>query len=141
MSYLAEHIAGVLALDSDRPAIFFKDTVATWRDLRRLAEALKVKLDELGLPEAAGVGCLLRNRPQHYAAVLGVVIGERCVTTLNPVMPDKKVADDIRSLKPPVVVAGAEDWEREEVRQAAKEVGAAGVLLREDGSFEIELVP
>lgn len=141
MSYLAEHIGGVLALDSERPAIFFKDQVASWRDLGRLAAALKSRLDALGVPEAAGVGCLLRNRPPHFAAVLGVIIGERCVTTLNPVMPDKKVADDIRALKPPVVVAGAEDWAREEIRQAAQDVGAAGILLREDGSFEIEAVP
>ena len=141
MSYLADRISGVLAIDDSHPAIYFKDEVFSWGYVRGVAEALRDKLGELGLGEAAAVGCLLRTRPPHFAAILGVLIGERCVTTLNPIMPDERLADDIRSLRPPVVVGAADDWARTAVRDAVAEVGAAGLLLTGDPANPVAAVP
>jgi len=141
MSYLATQIAGVLALDSEKPAVIFKDRRVSWREIKRTAEALRKTLDQLGVPEAGGVGVMLRNRPQNYAAILGVVIGERCVVTLNPVMPDNKVAADIRNLKPSVVVASPDDWAREEILAAAREIGAVGIVLGDGEDFDIKAQP
>jgi long-chain acyl-CoA synthetase len=141
MSYLADRIAAVLTVDETRPALFFKDQVYSWGDVRRMAEGLKTKLDELGLGEAAGVGCLLRTRPEHYAAILGVTLGERCIVTLNPIMPDERLAEDIRAMRPPVVVGAADDWARPAVVQAAHDIGAAGLLLTGDPAAPIASVP
>ncbi len=141
MSYLAKQIAGVLALDSVEPAVHFKDRAVTWRDVRRTAEGLRKKLDDLGLPAAAGVGVMLRNRPQNYSAILGVIIGERCVITLNPIMPDNKVAADIRKLKPSVVVASPDDWARQDIVAATREIGAVGLVLGDNLDFEIKVHP
>jgi len=141
MSYLATQIAGVLALESDKPAVIFKDRKISWREVNRTAGALKAKLDGLGVPKAGGVGVMLRNRPQNYAAILGVVTGERCVITLNPIMPDNKVAADIRNLKPSVVVASPDDWARDEIVAAAREIGAVGIVLGDGADFDIKLQP
>jgi acyl-coenzyme A synthetase/AMP-(fatty) acid ligase len=70
-----------------------------------------------------------------------VIIGERCVTTLNPVMPDDRLAEDIRALRPPVVVGAADDWARPAVREAVVEIGAAGILLTDDPANPVAAVP
>jgi acyl-CoA synthetase (AMP-forming)/AMP-acid ligase II len=90
---------------------------------------LNAKLDALELPQGAAIGCVLRNQPGQIGALLGVLVGERCVVTLNPVIPDEKLADDIRRQKPPVIVANAQDWAREPVRRAAQDIGALGLLV------------
>src|SRR5438067_1677830 len=109
MSYLADQITQVPALDPARPAILFKDEVWTWGDVGGLAQALKARLDELGLKEADCVGILLRTRPPQYSAILGVIMGERCVLTLNSLMPDDKLGDDILEMRPSVILGEADD--------------------------------
>ena len=141
LSYIAEQTKAVLDLDPSRLALEYEDAVWTWGDMRAIVRSLNEKLDGLGLPEAAGVGCLLRNRPPHMGALWGVIVGERCVVTLNPVMADEKIAADIRKMRPPVVVGSADDWDRGAVAEAAREVGAAGLLLTGDKADPVAFVP
>ena len=141
MSYLADQITQVLALDPGRPAILFKDEVWTWGDVGGLAQALKGKLDELGLAEADCVGLMLRNRPPQYSAILGVVMGERCVLTLNSLMPDDKLSQDIFEMRPKVVVGDPEDWARPGVVEAVRKLGAAGVQVSGDRAAPVSMVP
>ena len=141
MSYLSDKISGFLSLESDKTAVIFEGHDYSWRQIASAANSLKKNFDDLGVPSGSGVAIVLRNRPQIYAAVLAVIIGDRCVFTLNPIMPNKKVAADIRHLRPSVVVALAEDWEREEVFAAAQEIGATGIVLGEGPTFGVSLHP
>jgi acyl-coenzyme A synthetase/AMP-(fatty) acid ligase len=74
----------------------------------------------------------LRTRPTGHSAILGVIIGERCIVTLNPLIPDDKLADDIRAMRPPVVVGDFDDWARPAIVEAVRDIGAAGILLTGD---------
>ncbi|MBV9508820.1 MAG: acyl--CoA ligase [Caulobacteraceae bacterium] len=140
MSYIAEQISAVLAIDETKPALLFGDDVYSWGDVRRLAEALKARLAALGLGEGAPVGCLLRNRPPQFAAILGVLTAESCVVTLNPLMPDERLAEDILAMRPPVVVGDADDWARPAVKAAVAKIGAAGVLLTGEREAPLAMV-
>ncbi|NLR73417.1 long-chain fatty acid--CoA ligase [Novosphingobium sp. ERN07] len=66
------------------------------------------------------------------AAIVDVIITERCIVTLNPMLPDENLANDIRALKAPVILALAEDWARSEVRAAALESQALYIELPAD---------
>jgi long-chain acyl-CoA synthetase len=141
LSYLAEQIRAVLDLDPSRPSIYFQDQVWTWGDLRAIGQGLNAKLEGLGLGQAASIGCLLRTRPPHVGALLGVLAGERCITTLNPVMPDEKIAADIRKIRPSVVVGSSDDWDRPAVLAAVRDIGAAGIVLTGDRSAPVAFHP
>ena len=41
---------------------------------------------------------LLRNRPGHVAAIVAVLSADRCLVTLNPILPDQKLFADIAGL-------------------------------------------
>jgi acyl-CoA synthetase (AMP-forming)/AMP-acid ligase II len=56
-------------------------------------------------------------------------MGDRCILTLNPMLPDKKVAADIGKLRPYAIIAADEDWARGDIAAAAREVGAVGIDL------------
>jgi len=140
VSYLSDHIKAVLKIDPPRMAIQFEDVDWSWGDLAKVAGGLDQMLDQLGLGEAEGIGCLLRNRPPHVATIWGVIMGDRCIVTLNPVMPDDKIANDIRKMRPPVVVGARDDWERPAIVDAAREVGAAGIVLTGDKAKPLEWV-
>src|SRR5579875_3394141 len=93
---------------SDNVAIVYRDLQWTWGDVSRAADAVVAALDSLSLPDGARVGVVLRNRPQHVAAVLAVISSGRCVTTLNSMQPADRLAADIAVNEVPVVIADAE---------------------------------
>ncbi|HUO12291.1 MAG TPA: long-chain fatty acid--CoA ligase, partial [Caulobacteraceae bacterium] len=95
----------------------------------------------LGLPKGAQIGCVLRNKPLPCGAMLGIVALDDCVVTFNGLLPDEKLADDIRKANAPVVVASAVDWDRTEFVEAVRAIGAAGLLLTGDLSNPVESVP
>lgn len=132
MSYLGGQIRAVVKIDPARAAFISRDGERTWADVDHAMSALNAKLDELGLPEATPIGCLLRNKLPHVSAVLGVLAGERCVLTLNPALGEAKLKADIIAQNPPVIVAAEEDWGREAVREGVKEIGAAAIVLTND---------
>ena len=55
-----------------------------------------------------------------------------CVVTLTGLLPDEKLADDIRTANAPVVVASVDDWDRPAIVAAAQSIGAAGLSLTGD---------
>jgi len=140
MSYIAEQILAAISIDETRTALLFKDETHTWGDVKRLVTEFNHTLDSLNVGEAAPIGCLLRTRPAHFETILGVVAGERCIVTLNPLMPDDKLAEDIVAMAPPVVVGDADDWARPAVVEAVRQIGAAGILLTGDRQAPVALV-
>ncbi|OBJ06647.1 AMP-dependent synthetase, partial [Mycobacterium sp. 1482292.6] len=57
----------------------------------------------------AEVGMLLRNRPGHVAALLGVLLGGGTVVVINPARGDERTRADIAGLRLPVIVGEAND--------------------------------
>ncbi len=94
-----------------------------------MAGPLDALLRGAGLAEGAAVGVLLRNRPPHVAALLGLLAGRRCLVTLNPIQGATRLAQELHSLRLAAVVAASEDWGVPGLARAAREAGSAALVL------------
>lgn len=101
---LIQRIAGVLELQPDAPAIEFESQWFSWRELGDAAG----RIQALTRP-GAQVGILLRNRPAHVAAFLGVLLGGGCVVVINPSHGEDRIRADLDALALPVVVGEPDD--------------------------------
>ncbi|MDH0426651.1 class I adenylate-forming enzyme family protein [Stutzerimonas stutzeri] len=126
---LGERIRAVLALEPDKGAFEFKSEWHSWGDVAAEMAQIEALLDAAGLGEGAAVGILLRNRPAHVAAVLQILASKRCVVALNPFQTAAKVADDLRKLQLPALIADVDDWQVAEIRAAVEEVGSQGIAI------------
>ncbi|MBW8814224.1 MAG: long-chain fatty acid--CoA ligase [Caulobacterales bacterium] len=138
MAGLSDLVRGVLRLEPQANAMEFEGRWRTWGDLDRVVVGLDAALAEAGLGAGTRVAGLLRNNPLTAAAILGVVTGDRCIVTLNPSLPDDRLAADIRVLQPPAIVGLARDWARPAVIEAAREIGCLGLALTDDGVRPVE---
>lgn len=141
MSKLGEMLNGVLEIDPKADAIEFEHAWWSWGDLRRIGQAVDAALNAAGLGASARVGGLMRNRPELAAALIAIIGADRCVVTLNPSLPDDRLAGDISGLAPPAIIAFARDWERPAVREAARAIGCLGLELTCDLAAPVRIVP
>lgn len=102
MHPLSRRIADVLALRPDEAAIEYNSHWSTWRQVAELSN----RIASVGETE---VGMLLRNRPAHVAALLGVLLGGGTVVTINPSRGDDRTRGDIAALNLPVVIGDPDD--------------------------------
>ncbi|OBH16926.1 class I adenylate-forming enzyme family protein [Mycolicibacter sinensis] len=100
---LSARIAAVLALQPDAPAVEYAGQWFSWAQVgvmaRRIAE----------LTCGGKVGILLRNRPPHLGALLGVLLGGGCVVVINPARGDDRTRADIAALKLPLIIGEPDD--------------------------------
>lgn len=140
MSKLATIVDGVLGVDPSADALEFNKDWWTWGDLSRIGTALDAALTAAGLGASTRVAGMMCNRPEVAAALLKIISSDRCVVTLNPSLPDDRLAQDILGLKPPVIFGVAKDWARPAVIAAAKQIGCLGLELTEDKVDPVRLV-
>ena len=126
---IADHFNKVIRLKPQEPAIEFRATWYTWGELAGIVDGINAILDNVGIGRDEGVAMVLRNRPAHVAALLSGFINHRCIVTMNPMQPLEKVLEDIGTLRTRAVIADAEDWQREGMRQLATEVGCVAIQL------------
>src|SRR3990170_9054228 len=107
---LSQRLRKVLEIDPSSVAIEFEDESWSWGDLRRTIDAVTSLMQENGVRAHAAVGLMLRNRPPHLCALLGVLTNERCVVTINPLLPPKRLIEDVESLNLECIIAGPDDW-------------------------------
>jgi long-chain acyl-CoA synthetase len=141
VSSLGEAVRGAMVRDPAAPAIRYDGEWTTWGELAGIANALEAHFARLGLPPGAQIGCILRNKPLPCGAMLGIVALDSCVVTFNGLLPDGKLADDIRAANAPVVVATADEWDRPAIVEATRAIGAAGLSLTGDAMSPVESVP
>jgi long-chain acyl-CoA synthetase len=127
---LAERIRTVLSLEPDADAVEFRGTWHSWGELGAIADAVDRSLDACGCGADTRVGMLLRNHPAMVGAMLGVVLGHRCIVTLNPHQGDAKLVAELRTLELPVVVGLAAELERPGLREVLDELGMAAIAVR-----------
>lgn len=139
---LAQGIEHSLQVALDAGAIEFQGRWTSWGQLAGVMNRIGKLLGEAAVQDLAPVAVLLRNRPGMLAAALQLIRSERCVITINPFQGPDKVATDIRSLRPAVVIADPQDWALPELRNAAAQIGclAIGVTLYGEAS-EVAAVP
>ncbi|MDM4139090.1 MULTISPECIES: fatty acid--CoA ligase family protein [Mycobacterium] len=100
---LAQRIADVLDLQPDSHAIEYGGQWISWDRVATLARRIAAATG------GAEVGMLLRNRPGHVAAFLGVLLGGGTVVVINPSRGDERIKADIAGLQLPVIVGEADD--------------------------------
>lgn len=135
MIELSERLDEVFALDPRAPAVGFQETWHAYGALKSVADELSAIVAECGLGPGTPVAVLLRNRPAHLAAALGLLWSRHCLVTVNPLLPPAPLASDIRALRAPILVADEQDWANASLAEAARETGALGVSIasRADG--------
>lgn len=101
---LSRRIADVLALEPESPAVEYDGHWSTWAEIAAAASPIAALT-----PPHAEVGMLLRNRPAHVAALLGVLTAGACVVVVNPSRGDDRTRADIAALSTPIVIADPED--------------------------------
>jgi long-chain acyl-CoA synthetase len=101
---LSRRIADVLELQPGDAAIEYDGQWSTWRQVAGLAGAIKA----LGVGQRQ-VGILLRNKPTHVAAFLGVLLGGGTVVVINPSRGDDRTRADIEALDLPFIVGERDD--------------------------------
>lgn len=82
----------------------------TGEAVARAGHQLEVLLRTAAVPTDVAVGVLVRNRPGHAAAIIGLVGAGRSVVSLSTLLPDRMIAEDIERLRLGVIVAEAQDW-------------------------------
>jgi long-chain acyl-CoA synthetase len=122
-------IQAVWSLDAAAPALEFEGRWFTWGELRDAALGVDRALNEAGIGAGAPVGVLLRNRPGLIAALLALLISQRCIVSLSPFQPTEGIHEDLRKLRLPAVIADAQDWAGEGTAHLAQDLGCLGLSL------------
>ncbi|MGX9790545.1 class I adenylate-forming enzyme family protein [Mycobacterium sp. MMS18-G62] len=99
---LSRRIADVLALQPDAAAVEYEGQWSTWEQVASMA-------NRIAAVGEAEVGMLLRNRPAHVAALLGMLLGGGTVVTINPSRGDDRTRADIAALDLRVVIGEPDD--------------------------------
>ncbi len=140
MSKLAELVGEIFNLDPTAPAVEQDGEWWTWGDLSAIGTALEAKLAVAGLGKDARVAGMLKNRPEMAGALVHVLASGRCLVTLNPSLPDDKLGEDIRTLKPGAIFGLQEEWDRPGVIAAAREIGCLGLVLTKDRADPVRVI-
>jgi acyl-coenzyme A synthetase/AMP-(fatty) acid ligase len=119
---MSARLQRVLALEPSATALMFNGHNHHWA---YYADTVR-DLDELLLPypQARRIGIVMRNRPGPIAAAIAAIATGRQIVTLSPHIGDAGLAEDIAALRPDVIVADDEDWNREDVRAQTALVSA-----------------
>lgn len=104
---LSRRIAHVLALPPDSPALEFDEHWYSWGRIGGLAQRIGAVLEPDAGPRSVGI--LLRNRPEHVAALLAVLQSGGTVVVINPSRGDERTRDDIDALRLPVLIGAPGD--------------------------------
>jgi len=141
---LQGRIAANLATHAQEIAIEFRGRAYTRGEIRDHTDKLERLLSaHLESPQHA-VGIAIRNRPMHLASLWGLVAAGRPAAFLNPFQDPQQLAADVRRLRPAALIADAEDWRHDALREAAHESGTLGIALGEslaDSAVPVEGLP
>ena len=127
MALITDKLRAIMAIDPAAAQIDFDGVDYSWGQIATAVGAIEAALDAMGLPAETRVGVLLRNRPGHVAAALAVLSTDRCLVTLNPILPDDKLHADIEGLALPAVIGDVGDLARPGMIDALTRAGA-GVI-------------
>jgi long-chain acyl-CoA synthetase len=102
---LSQRIDDVLRLQPDAPAVEYDRQWLSWGQLRGLAEQISAVIGT----HRPQIGILLRNRPAHVAALLGVLRCGATVVVINPGRGDERIKADVDQLALPVIIGEPAD--------------------------------
>lgn len=137
---LVERIRTVLSLEPGAPAVEFEDRWFAWRDLTRVMGAIDEAIGQAALGPGTSVAILLRNRPSLLCAMFSVILSRRCVLTVNAMQGASALVEEVGSLRPPVLVAHADDWRVPGLREVAEQIGCVGLEVTDAPTLGMQVV-
>lgn len=140
MVSLSSIVRNVLTIDPSAPALEYEQKWHSWGSITAIIDAVEDVLKNNNISSGSRIGGILRNTPQMAAVIIGTIINDRCVVTLNPALPDNKLVHDIVALKTPVIIAQSIDWERPEIREAARQTGALCLDITSDPANPVKVL-
>ena len=102
---LPERLGAIPKIDPAARALEFEGRWYTWGQLDVTLSHVAQHVAEAG----AQVGIILRNRPEHVGALLGVLRAGGCVVTINPHRGVARTREDIAGLALDTLVGSEED--------------------------------
>ena len=124
----ADTMAARLAGYGPRPCIEFEHTWYTGDDIQRYIALVEDALNRAGVSPAEPVGLVVRNRVAHAAVILGFIAAGRPVSMIYSYQSEHAIAQDIRALRLPAIIADPTDWSGP-ADSAAQATGSAAVAL------------
>ncbi len=112
MAAMTDKLRAIMALDPAREEIDFEGVGYRWAQIASVVAAIELLLDSLSLPSETRIGVMLRNRPGHVAAICAVLGADRCLVSLNPILPDVRLQADVDAVDVPVIIGTADDLAR-----------------------------
>ena len=97
-------------------------------EVAALAKRIGTLLDEAGVPFDASIGIVMRNRPLHVAAVLGLITAGRPLTSIYALQSPALLARDIAETRFAAIVADVADLSPEAIG-AVKSCGGVAIAL------------
>jgi len=125
-SRLAERLRTILELNPRADAIEYDGEWWTWARVAEIARGVEAQVPEPGAP----IGVLLRNTPQHVAALLGILLADGCIVTINPSLGVERVQADLASLDLAVLIGTEADLATYGAGPAPRVVLRDGVVSR-----------
>jgi acyl-CoA synthetase (AMP-forming)/AMP-acid ligase II len=104
-SALSDRIDAIPKIDPEAPALEFEGRWYTWAQLDATISSIAERVPEPG----AQIGIILRNRPAHVGALLGVLRAGGCVVAINPHRGRARTQEDIAGLGLGVIVGNEDD--------------------------------
>lgn len=102
---LSDRIARIPKVDAEADAVEFQGTWHSWDQLDHTITAVSDQVTEPG----SQIGIILRNRPAHVGALLGVLRAGGCIVTINPNRGADRTRADIAALGLDVVIGTETD--------------------------------
>jgi long-chain acyl-CoA synthetase len=126
-----ERLQAKLRQDPDAVILDYFGAPMTRGQLAGIARAIVAQLDDASVPADASVGLIMRNRPLHVAAVLGLVAASRSLTSIYGMQAPSALAADIAESKFAAVIAERKDFTPEVVDALCRN-GVVGIALDTD---------
>lgn len=131
---VAERVRRLFESFPDAVAVLNDGVEHTWGEIAGIADGIQRILADARIAPDEGVAVVLRSTPFCFGAVVALLAAGRGTLVVTPIQSDSSLAAEIRSLRPAVLIAEADDWQRSGIAAAAAEVGLAGVQLGGDGT-------
>jgi long-chain acyl-CoA synthetase len=109
MATLQQMSAEALSRDAARPAIEFEGHWHNWGEIKQVANAVRELLAASGIAAGAPVAFIPRNRPNAFAALLGLIADGRTISMIYAFQSAAGMAWDVIRLKPAAIVLDAQD--------------------------------
>jgi len=137
----SDRFRAIASLAPQAIAVEFHDKCYDWAWISRIADAVEAQLVERGIEPDAPVGWMAHNQPAMVGAALGLLQSERYLAPLNPHQPVARLADDVRHLAMVALIGMPEDFASGALVEAAKAVGAVGIVVDPEGEGSVCVVP